>query len=135
MQGGDLSNESPPTVMVHVDLLTTVHPVARQLLQPSTWSGVDERKVDVRKMAALYQRARKMNVTFECFCTDGSSLDSVEEYLDRMGTNPFRYFTTYGSIEDVLAEMTYRNNLLGVVDLSSRGLQYGSKFVAFENLA
>jgi hypothetical protein len=56
-------------------------------------------------------------------------MDEVLEDLDNLGTNPFNYAVAYEVVSDLIAVLPYRPELVGVVDIPSRGLRYGSKFI------
>ena len=56
-------------------------------------------------------------------------MDEVLEDLDNLGTNPFNYALAYPVVADLIAELPYRPELKGVVDIPSRALRYGSKFI------
>jgi hypothetical protein len=54
--------------------------------------------------------------------------------LDRRGGNPFNYAELYTDMDDFIAEIPYRNNLKGVVDLPERVARYGSWGIELNNL-
>ena len=56
-------------------------------------------------------------------------MQQVQEDLDNLGTNPFNYYLRYNVVADLVAELPYRPELVGVVDIPSRALRYGSKFI------
>jgi len=45
--------------------------------------------------------------------------------LDEMGTNPFRYYTSYEKVDHLVNELPYRPEVLGVLDRPDRLLRYG----------
>jgi len=59
-------------------------------------------------------------------------MDRVQEDLDNLGTNPFNYYHAYPVVADFVAELPYRPELKGVVDIPERGLRYGSKYINIE---
>ena len=61
-------------------------------------------------------------------------MQEVLEDLDNLGTNPFNYANAYPVVADLVAELPYRPELKGVVDIPSRGLRYGSKFIEMGRL-
>ena len=56
---------------------------------------------------------------------DEITLDKFVTDLDKVGTNPFRYWTSYGSVNQLVKELPYRPEVIGVVDVQSRILRYG----------
>jgi len=81
----------------------------------------------MQMLSRFYIHTVKVGETLELFSVENSQeeLDEMMEYLDRIGTNPFRYFTSYSSLAHVVAELPYRPELVGVVDTSERLLRYG----------
>ena len=61
-------------------------------------------------------------------------LDALMDKLDRRGGNPFNYAELYTDMDDFIAEIPYRNNLKGVVDLPERVARYGSWGIELNNL-
>jgi hypothetical protein len=59
------------------------------------------------------------------FDLSDDELSKVMDTLDNMGTNPFRYFSSYESVNHLVSELPYRPEVLGVVDVDSRLLRYG----------
>jgi hypothetical protein len=61
-------------------------------------------------------------------------MEEVLEDLNNLGTNPFNYVNRYNSVADLVAELPYRPELKGVVDIPSRGLRYGGKYLEMGRL-
>jgi len=72
----------------------------------------------------------RQGVSLELFDTgcEQRDLDQVMEDLERIGVNPFRWATAYKTQQELVDEMPYRPELLGVVDLPERAFVYGSKY-------
>jgi hypothetical protein len=135
---GDISNETPPRIIVVIDV------VAKSEVE-------DERKLirshSVRKMSGLHnaQLSHLWNLAFKyglsvelaAFKSElwtQEQLDYVMDKLDRRGGNPFNYAELYNDIEDFIGELPYRTNLKGVVDLRERVARYGSWGIELDNL-
>jgi hypothetical protein len=56
---------------------------------------------------------------------DEATLGEFMDKLDNMGTNPFRYYSSYESVNHLVAELPYRPEVVGVLDIQSRQLRYG----------
>jgi hypothetical protein len=82
---------------------------------------------NVTSLLRLYLFTTKAGVTLEVVSFDLSDdeLSKVMDTLDNMGTNPFRYFSSYESVNHLVSELPYRPEVLGVVDVDSRLLRYG----------
>ena len=60
-------------------------------------------------------------------------MDSVEEDLNNLGTNPFNYSKAYRAPADLVAELPYRPELKHVVDIAERGMRYGHWYLDLES--
>ena len=139
MQGGNISNETSPRIIVIVDVvLDSDLEVTNKVFLPS----VTERKVKGLKHLALSQlwtitNKYGLSVELAGFSSDlwtQKQLDDVMDKLDRRGGNPFNYAELYNDIEDFIGELPYRSNLKGVVDVRERVARYGSAGIELENL-
>jgi hypothetical protein len=65
---------------------------------------------------------------------DEDELGALIDSLDRMGTNPFRYFSVYSSVDKLVKELPVRPEVIGVLDIPNRLLRYGHWGLDFANL-
>ena len=139
MINGDISNETPPRIIVHVDVVVDSELVeTKRLLLPST----TERKVrslNNQALSHLWSLANLYGLSVEvaAFAQDlwsQSQLDKLMARLDSRGGNPFNYAEVYETIDDFIGELPYRANLKGVVDVTGRVGRYGSKGIELNNL-
>jgi hypothetical protein len=132
MQKGDISNALPKRYLVHADLVRRETPEIKKALGfiPVVKKNIS---YDNALLSRFYLHTTRVGETLELIGTDMSSedLEQLFDYLDRIGTNPFRYYTAYESIEHVVAELPYRPEVAGVVDLPNRMLRYGHWGMAF----
>lgn len=136
---GDISNETPPRIIVHVDVVVDSEMIEnKRLLLPSTM----ERKVRSLNNVALshlWTLANRYGLSVEVAAfeqdlwTQGQ-LDKLMARLDSRGGNPFNYAEVYETIDDFIGELPYRANLKGVVDVPGRVGRYGSKGIELNNL-
>jgi hypothetical protein len=137
--GGDISNETPPRIIVTIDV------VAQSDIE-ETKSVFGKPKV-TRKITTLNnaQLSRLWNASFNyglavelaAFEEDGwtqTSVDKLMARLDGRGGNPFNYAELYGSFHELVDELPYRANLKSVIDLSDRVARYGSWGLDLNNL-
>ena len=126
MYKGDLSNALPRRYLVHLDLVRISTPEIKKLLGviPTLKQNYSYNNA---LLSRFYLHTTKVGDTLELFSTDlkQEELDRMMDYLDRIGTNPFRYYTAYESVYHVVAELPYRPELVGVVDIPQRLLRYG----------
>jgi hypothetical protein len=73
----------------------------------------------------LYTTKNGVTLELVSFDLDQDELGKTVDVLDSMGTNPFRYFSSYASIDHLVAELPYRPEVVGVLDLPTRLLRYG----------
>jgi hypothetical protein len=123
---GDISNELPRRILVTTDIIMDVEmTVKRRLLVIPSVKINKKFKRDA--LSYLYVFTSRAGVTLELVSFDLTDADLEEsmEMLDRMGTNPFRYYTAYESDKHLVSELPYRPEVVGVVDVDSRLLRYG----------
>jgi hypothetical protein len=138
MRGGDISNETPPRIIVVIDVVAQSEiEETRKFLKSSTSRKIT--KLNNPALSQLWILANRYGLSVELagFETEGWSqedLDTVMDKLDRRGGNPFNYAELYTDIDDFISELPYRNNLKGVIDLQGRVARYGSWGIELENL-
>lgn len=139
MINGDISNESPPRIIVTVDVVVNSDVVEnKRIIMPNT----TERKfVSLNNLALshLWNKSSKYGLSvelagFQSELWTQKDLDSLMARLDARGGNPFNYAELYNDIEDFIGELPYRNNLKGVIDLPERVARYGSRGLELQNL-
>lgn len=138
MINGDISNETPPRLIVAIDVvakseleegkgflnrsLQRVKVVPNNLALSHLWNISDKFGLSVELAA------------FESELWTKKDLDDFMDRLDRRGANPFNYAELYNDIEDFISDMPYRPNLKGVVDLPERVMRYGSYGIELQNI-
>lgn len=135
MRNGDISNELPKRILVTEDVFLIVELVPKKFLKIFTLSKASQK---VRKdiLSYLYLYTTKQGITLELvsFSMNEEDLNIFAEDLDKMGTNPFRYFSSYGSLKDIVKELPYRPEVIGVIDIPTRTAQYGHWGLDFNQL-
>lgn len=126
MRKGDISNDLPRRIIVTTDTFLTAEVTVKKRFKVIPVPKVD-RKVNRQTLSWLYIYATKTGTTLELVSYDmsESDLSQLVDMLDNMGTNPFRYYTSYDSINHLIAELPYRPEVVGVLDLPDRLLRYG----------
>jgi len=135
MQNGDISNTMPQRLMVVLDVIVDVYTDTRKVLG---FIPVVKTRTEYNRLVLshLYMISLKRGVTLELigFGKSESELNEVMVYLDKYGTNPFRYATPYKNVEKLVDELPYRPELLGVIDTPDRLLRYGRWGLDFPSL-
>ena len=126
MKHGDISNELPKRIIVASDVfLTTELKVSKRFkVIPVVKANTD---VNRQALSQLYIYTTRKGVTLELasFDMNEEDLGKFMDKLDNMGTNPFRYYSSYESVNHLVAELPYRPEVVGVLDIQSRQLRYG----------
>jgi hypothetical protein len=126
LKNGDISNELPRRIIVVSDIFLTVELKIEKKLKFFPVPKVDK-KIRREILSYLYLYTTKNGVTLELasFDIDQEELGKTVDVLDSMGTNPFRYFSAYDSVNHLVAELPYRPEVIGVLDTPNRLLRYG----------
>lgn len=138
MIGGDISNASPPRIIVTVDVVVESElEENKKFLKTTTERKV--KKLNNLALSQLWNISSKYGLSvelagFQDELWTQEHLDSLMARLDSRGGNPFNYAEVYLSIEDFVGELPYRNNLKGVVDIRERIVRYGSWGIELSNL-
>ena len=135
MLKGDISNALPKRIVVISDTFVEykVTVTKKYKVIPVTDR---EAKFNRTLLSRLYIYAQNVGYTMELasFTLSDAELSMVIEALDKMGTNPFRYFTSYKNIDQLVQELPYRPEVVGVLDLPTRLLRYGHWGLDFTQL-
>jgi len=134
MRNGDISNEVPQRVVVTLDCILDRKPTVKKVLGIPVFE--EESQYNRQSLSLFWRFADKYGYTLELvgFGYSKKEMEEVFEDLNNLGTNPFNYVNRYNSVADLVGELPYRPELKGVVDIPSRGLRYGSKYLEMGRL-
>jgi len=135
---GDISNETPPRLIVIIDVVADSEIKETKKLLRTSKEKILKTTNNVA-LAHLWKLATSYGLSVElaAFEDEGWSqelLDKLMDKLDRRGANPFNYAELYSSVSDFVSDMPYRMNLKGIVDLPSQVARYGSFGIELNNL-
>ena len=135
MRNGDISNELPKRIIVVLDVFLLTELTVKKRFKVLRVPQVDK-KIKRELLSYLYLITTRQGITLELvsFNMDDEQLESVNNMLDNMGTNPFRYYTAYSSINQLIDELPYRPEVIGVLDKPERLLRYGHWGMDINNL-
>jgi hypothetical protein len=126
MKNGDISNDLPKRVLVVTDVFVTKEVTSKKVFK---FLSVPKVKYNVNRqlLSNFYLYTTRQGVTLELvsFDFDEEGLPQLMERLDSIGTNPFRYFSSYESVNHLVNELPYRPEVVGVMDIPARQLRYG----------
>lgn len=136
---GDISNETPPRIIVAIDVA-----VQSELVEEKKAFRKNEL---VRKVTGLNnaELSRLWNASFNyglavelaAYESEGWTQEHVDKLMDRLdnrGGNPFNYAELYSTVFDLVGELPYRANLKAVIDVPNRVAMYGSWGLDLANL-
>lgn len=123
---GDISNQIPKRVIVNLDVFTNIETKVRKVLGMIPVQD-EEESYDRVVLSRLFNFQDKTGYTLELVSFDKTQkqLDKIVLEIDTYGTNPFRYHKSYKSLKQLVEELPYRPEVLGVLDLPARILAYG----------
>ena len=138
MRGGDISNETPPRIIVLIDVVCESQiKEERKFLRGTQYRTYS--KLNNLALSEIWRLSNRYGLSVElaAFESELWTQESIDAFIDKLehrGGNPFNYAELYANIEDFIGDLPYRNNLKGVVDLQSRVARYGSWGIELDNL-
>ena len=126
MLNGDLSNDLTKRLLVTTDVFITPTVQPKKFLKLFSVPEIIY-SFDIPMLSRLYLMADRQGVTLELvgFEFTDEEMSRLTTQLDEYGTNPFRYYTAYKTVEHLVAELPYRPEIYGVLDTPDRMLRYG----------
>ena len=139
MIGGDISNETPPRIIVTVDVVAVSEVVENKRLLRGNFLERKVTSLNNQALSLLWNKSNQFGLSVElaAFADDlwtQEHLDKLMARLDSRGGNPFNYAELYDDIPNFVNELPYRANLKGIVDLRERVARYGSWGIELQNL-
>lgn len=137
MRGGDISNETPPRLIVLIDTVVESEVVEkRNVLFKQQVRNV--KKLNHLALSQLWLISDKYGLSVELAGFEDEHwtqehLDTVMEKLERRGGNPFNYAELYDNLDEFIGELPYRSNLKGVVS-NGQSARFGSWGIDLINL-
>lgn len=141
MQGGDIAAETPPRIIVGIDVIAQ-STLVEERGKLARWKTEQKRYIESynwAQLSAIWNKSFRYGLSVELAASRAEHwtqdhLLQVMERLDSRGGNPFNEATLYDSLEDFITELPYRVNLKGVIDLRGRVAFYGSWGIELDNL-
>lgn len=138
MMGGDISNETPPRIVVTIDVVvdsTLEEPKLLKIKRPKRVYT----KLKKENLSKLWMISNKFGLStqlagFAEDYWDESELQRLMDKLDNRGGNPFNYSEVYQDVSELVEELPYLPNLKGIVDIRERVARYGSWGIELQNL-
>jgi hypothetical protein len=125
MYKGDISNDTPRRVLVNAEVLfiKTQTIYRRFFLLKDIKENLTFDKFLLNK---FYVYGTRNGLTLEMVSFDykDDKLELIFNEIERLGTNPFRYYSHYQSPKKLAADLPYRPEVVGVIDPAHQ-LMYG----------
>ena len=135
MYKGDLSNEVTKRILVTYESITEAVSVPTKFLGIVTGVRVD-RKVDRRMLNRLWRYTDRFPIRLELVNFGVSQQKATERHdlIDQRGMNPFNYSIAYENIEELLVDLPFRPDILGVIDIPDNQARYGGRGLGVDHL-
>lgn len=128
MLHGDLSNDVPARVLVTYDAITREVTREKRFLGLFTTGLETHRVLDAVSLNRVWRytgRAGGVRADLINFGVDQDEADARLDAIYQRYVNPFSASVAYDGPEDLIADLAYRPDVLGVVDIPSRQAMYG----------
>jgi hypothetical protein len=139
MLNGDISNETPPRIIVVIDVVVTAETEEQKKTFRKAEAVKKIKSLNNSELSKLWKASFDYGLAIElaAFEDEGWSKSDVSKLMDRLdnrGGNPFNYAELYESFHELVSELPYRSNLKAVIDLRNRVARYGSWGLELNNL-
>jgi hypothetical protein len=139
MLRGDISNETPPRIIVIIDVAVQSELSEEKKLLRKSEMIRKVTSLNNAQLSKLWNAAFNYGLAVElaAFENEGwtqEHIDKLMNRLDNRGGNPFNYAELYSSFQDLVGELAYRTNLKAVIDLPGQVVRYGSWGMELQNL-
>jgi hypothetical protein len=131
VQGGDLSNAVPPTLLVTLDVVLR-EPVRKRTLPfvrrtPDAWVEVMDQGV----LSRIWHMTNRAGWQADLIVFDHPQAfaDRLLEMLDKRGMHTFTWALAEPSPEALAKDMPYRDHVAAILDIPERRLLWGSRGV------
>jgi hypothetical protein len=136
---GDISNETPPRIIVTIDVVVDSEIVESKRLLRGAHTVRSVKGLNNAYLSHLWNKSFQYGIAVELAAFEDElwtqeQIDKFMLRLDNRGGNPFNYAELYPSIPDLVGELPYRANLKGVIDINERVMRYGSWGMSIEDL-
>lgn len=135
MLNNDISNSMPQRILVTLDVITDEYESTKKVMGVVP---VKSKKKEYNRLVLshLYMYTLKKSITLELvsFSHTEKEMFALMEYLDKLGTNPFRYGASYKTVDKLVHELPLRPEVVGVIDIPARVLRYGRWGMDFPSL-
>lgn len=136
MINGDISNETPPRVIVMMDVVAevTIEESRKGLRKVST----PKVKWNKEALSHLWALSYKFGLALELagiaeYGWTEELLEKMMDKLDNRGGNPFNYSWLYEDLQELIDELPYKANFKGVIANPGTVARFGSWGIEIQN--
>ena len=135
MYKGDISNVVPQRLIVTWDALTEDVVVPKKRFGIIT-GHTTERRLVPAVLLTLWNFSETVPVTVEmtCFGVDRETAEQRLADLDARGGHPITQASTYVDIADLINDLPYRPDVVGVLDVAENTARYGGRGITLDYL-
>lgn len=128
MQGGDIANTTAPRLLVTYEALTTEAREDKTFLGLKTGSKT-RRVIDPVATTRLWRYTQRIPLVVEMvnFGVDEEEAQRRLDLLDARGANAINVSSVYTGISDLVEDLPYRPDVLGVLDRPENLARYGRR--------
>ena len=137
MINGDISNETPPRIIVMMDVVAEVtFEESRKGLRKIVTPKVKWKK---ENLSHLWSISYKFGLAIELagIAEEGWTedlLSSMMDKLDNRGGNPFNYSWVYDDLQELIDELPYKSNFKGIIANPGTVARFGSWGIEIQNI-
>jgi hypothetical protein len=134
---GDISNETPPRIVVLIDVVAEVtleetRKGLKKVINPKV-------KWKKENLSHLWNISYKYGLALELAATadenwNDALLEAMMIKLDNRGGNPFNYSYLYDDLQELIDELPYKANFKGVIANPGTVARFGSWGIEIQNI-
>ena len=135
MYKGDISNEIPKRLIVTYEALTQQSEIPRKVLGIPAGTTT-RRQFDRLVLNQLWRYSNRfaMNIEMVKFGVGEDEAEKRLNALDTFGTSAVNYSSVYHDLAELISDLPYRPEVVGVVDIPENQARYGLIGVGLDHL-
>lgn len=135
MQGGDISNAVAPRLLVTFEVMTREQVDERRVLG-MVLGRATRRVVDPVAATRLWRYTQRVPLVVEMvnFGVDEEEAARRLGMLDARGANAVNHSSAYRDVDDLLDDLPFRPDVIGVLDVPGNQARYGRRGIGIEYL-
>ena len=137
MINGDISNATPPRIIVMIDVVAEV--TFEEIRKGLRKIRVPKAKWRKENLSHLWNVSYKFGLAIELAATeedgwDNDTLTKLMDKLDNRGGNPFNYHYVYEDLQEIIDELPYKANFKGIIADPGTVAKFGSWGIEIQNI-